>query len=158
MDAFKPAFRGCALLGVLVLGGCSLLNAPWPKAPPPPPPPAPAAPPPEPVLSLPTDTHKFELADPKDDLYGAVQLTTAGKEDTLPDIARRFNVGYEEIVRANPSGGLGDLLVHLRTELRGRVVPLLNDYRHFYLRIRWWAGLRFADHRRCLPPPPSRGL
>ena len=26
-----------------------------------------------------------------------------GKEDTLPDIApRRFNVGYEEMVRANP--------------------------------------------------------
>jgi len=102
MDAFKPAFRACALLGVLLLGGCSLLNAPWKKAPPPPPPPAPVAPPPEPVLPLPTDTHKFELADPKDDLYGAVQLTTAGKEDTLPDIARRFNVGYEEIVRANP--------------------------------------------------------
>ncbi|MBV8910234.1 MAG: L,D-transpeptidase family protein, partial [Gammaproteobacteria bacterium] len=27
---------------------------------------------------------------------------TAGKEDTLTDIARRFNVGYEEILRANP--------------------------------------------------------
>ena len=102
MDALKPAFRGGALLGALLLGGCSLLNAPWSKAPPPPPPPAPVAPPPEPVLPLPVDTHKFELADPKDDLYGEVQLTTAGKEDTLPDIARRFNVGYEEIVRANP--------------------------------------------------------
>jgi L,D-transpeptidase ErfK/SrfK len=102
MDALKPAFRGCALLGALLLGGCSLLSAPWSKAPPPPPPPAPVAPPPEPAVPLPVDTHKFELADPKDDLYGEVQLTTAGKEDTLPDIARRFNVGYEEIVRANP--------------------------------------------------------
>ena len=100
MDALKPAFRGCALLGALLLAGCSLLNAPWSK-PPPPPPPAPVAPPPEPVLPLPVDTHKFELADPND-LYGEVQLTTVGKEDTLPDIARRFNVGYEEIVRANP--------------------------------------------------------
>ncbi|MFI4914704.1 MAG: L,D-transpeptidase family protein [Steroidobacterales bacterium] len=26
----------------------------------------------------------------------------SSKEDTLPDVARRFNVGYEEIVRANP--------------------------------------------------------
>ena len=31
-----------------------------------------------------------------------VQKTHATKEDTLTDIARRFNVGYEEIVRANP--------------------------------------------------------
>jgi L,D-transpeptidase ErfK/SrfK len=27
---------------------------------------------------------------------------TAGRDDTLTDIARRFNVGYEEILRANP--------------------------------------------------------
>ena len=31
-----------------------------------------------------------------------VQVVIAGKEDTLTDIARRFNVGYEEILRANP--------------------------------------------------------
>ena len=35
-------------------------------------------------------------------MVGVVQVTTATKDDTLPDIARRFNVGYEEIVRANP--------------------------------------------------------
>ena len=90
------------MLGALCLAGCSLLGAPWSKAPPPPPPVAVVVPPPEPVLPLPVATHKFELRDPKDDVYGEVQLTTAGKEDTLPDIARRFNVGYEEIVRANP--------------------------------------------------------
>jgi L,D-transpeptidase ErfK/SrfK len=31
-----------------------------------------------------------------------VQIVTVGKDDTLTDIARRFNVGYEEILRANP--------------------------------------------------------
>jgi len=31
-----------------------------------------------------------------------VQVVTADKDDTLTDIARRFNVGYQEIVRANP--------------------------------------------------------
>ncbi len=36
------------------------------------------------------------------DVVGEVQVTVVGKNDTLPDIARRFNVGYEEIVRANP--------------------------------------------------------
>ena len=35
-------------------------------------------------------------------MFGVVQITIASKDDTLPDIARRFNVGYEEIVRANP--------------------------------------------------------
>jgi L,D-transpeptidase ErfK/SrfK len=29
-------------------------------------------------------------------------MVTASKEDTLTDIARRFNVGYDEILRANP--------------------------------------------------------
>jgi L,D-transpeptidase ErfK/SrfK len=50
---------------------------------------------------MPVDTHKFELTS-DDDVVGTVQLTTVGKEDTLPDIARRFNIGYEEILRANP--------------------------------------------------------
>jgi L,D-transpeptidase ErfK/SrfK len=31
-----------------------------------------------------------------------VQIVTTSKDDTLTDIARRFNVGYEEILRANP--------------------------------------------------------
>ena len=46
-------------------------------------------------------TERFELA-PDQDIVGHVQITTSTKEDTLTDIARRFNVGYEEIVRANP--------------------------------------------------------
>jgi L,D-transpeptidase ErfK/SrfK len=33
---------------------------------------------------------------------GYVQKTIIGKDDTLPDIARRFDVGYEEILTANP--------------------------------------------------------
>ena len=33
---------------------------------------------------------------------GYVQRTIVGKDDTLPDIARRFDVGYEEILLANP--------------------------------------------------------
>jgi len=102
MDSLKTGLKTGLLLGALALSGCSLLSAPWSKAPPPPPPVVPPPPPPEPVLPLPVATHKFELADPKEDVYGEVQITTAGKEDTLPDIARRFNVGYEEIVRANP--------------------------------------------------------
>jgi len=63
--------------------------------PPPPPPPAPTYP-------APIDTHKFVLSDANEDVVGAVQITIASQSDTLLDIARRFNVGYEEIERANP--------------------------------------------------------
>jgi L,D-transpeptidase ErfK/SrfK len=87
--------------GLSVLASCALIGShPVPK---------PAAPiadvpaaPPAPRLADPIDTHKFELTDPDDDVVGEVQITIASQEDTLPDIARRFNVGYEEIVRANP--------------------------------------------------------
>jgi len=54
-----------------------------------------------PVLPEPVPTHRFEIT-PTTDIVGVVQKTKASKEDTLTDIARRFNVGYEEIVRANP--------------------------------------------------------
>jgi L,D-transpeptidase ErfK/SrfK len=54
-----------------------------------------------PALPEPVATHRFEITDTTD-IIGVVQKTRATKEDTLTDIARRFNVGYEEIVRANP--------------------------------------------------------
>jgi L,D-transpeptidase ErfK/SrfK len=54
-----------------------------------------------PSLPEPVATHRFEI-DASTDVVGIVQKTQATKDDTLTDIARRFNVGYEEIVRANP--------------------------------------------------------
>lgn len=88
-----------------LLSACSLLGPPV-AAPPPPPVVAEAAappppPPPEPKYADPVATHRFEI-DADDDVIGVLQVTFAGKDDTLPDIARRFDVGYEEIVRANP--------------------------------------------------------
>jgi L,D-transpeptidase ErfK/SrfK len=50
----------------------------------------------------PIATHRFEYDPAKDDVVGVMQKTIVGEDDTLPDIARRFNLGYEEIVRANP--------------------------------------------------------
>jgi L,D-transpeptidase ErfK/SrfK len=79
----------------LVATGCSLLQ-PKHQAPPPPPP-APVIP----ATPPPVQTERFELA-PDQDIVGVVQTTKTTKEDTLTDVARRFNVGYEEIVRANP--------------------------------------------------------
>ncbi len=56
------------------------------------------APPPLPLAEA---THRFLIA-PDQDVVGQVQVTLSKHEDTFADIARRFNVGYTELVRANP--------------------------------------------------------
>ena len=56
------------------------------------------APPPLPLAEA---THRFFI-EPDQDVVGQVQVTVAKHEDTFADIARRFNVGYTELVRANP--------------------------------------------------------
>ncbi len=38
----------------------------------------------------------------ENDVVGQVQILIAREEDTLPEIARRYDLGYEEIVTANP--------------------------------------------------------
>jgi L,D-transpeptidase ErfK/SrfK len=84
-----------SLLGFALLAGCqSLMHQPEPE-------PAPAAAPPPPVYVEPVATHRFELQ-PGQDVIGELQITRVEGEDTFSDIARRFNVGYEEMVRANP--------------------------------------------------------
>jgi L,D-transpeptidase ErfK/SrfK len=86
------------LLALALLAACST-RAPLPA------PPAPVqlvAPlPPVAMLQSPIDTHRFEI-ESNDDVLGTLQRVIASRDDTLPDIARRFNVGYEEIVRVNP--------------------------------------------------------
>jgi L,D-transpeptidase ErfK/SrfK len=93
---FRTAGLIALTLGVLGIGACSLFR-PIPKEPPP----VVALPPPKPVLPKPSATHYFEI-DPDSDIVGYVQKTPIGKDDTLPDIARRFDVGYEEMLTANP--------------------------------------------------------
>jgi L,D-transpeptidase ErfK/SrfK len=93
LSQIRAAVAAC--LCVLVTA-CSLFHAEKHTAPPPPP-----APPPAPVVPEPVATQRFEVA-PDEDVVGAIQIVKTSKEDTLTDIARRFNVGYEEILRANP--------------------------------------------------------
>lgn len=52
-------------------------------------------------LPLAGATHRFIVA-PDTDVVGRLQVTVAYHKDTMADIARRFNVGYAEILRANP--------------------------------------------------------
>lgn len=80
-----------------LLAACSLFGPLHHREAKPATPAAPAAP----ALPLPVANERFEL-EPGQSVVGEVQVITAGKDDTLTDIARRFNVGYEEILRANP--------------------------------------------------------
>jgi L,D-transpeptidase ErfK/SrfK len=82
-----------------LIAGCSLLR---PRTPPPAPPPPPPKAAPAPELPKPVAMHRFELSPADGDVVGAVQKTVIGADDTLSDVARRFDVGYEEILLANP--------------------------------------------------------
>jgi L,D-transpeptidase ErfK/SrfK len=90
--------RNLALAGfALCVASCSLT-----RKPPPPPPPPVAKVAPAPAVPKPTAMHRFQLDPAAGEVVGNVQRTVVGAEDTLPDIARRFDVGYEEILLANP--------------------------------------------------------
>lgn len=90
-----PKLIAAAALGA-VLTACSLPALKEEAAP------APVEPAePEIILEEPVATHRFEI-DADTDVVGQVQVVVIGEHDTLSDVARRFNVGYDEIVRANP--------------------------------------------------------
>jgi L,D-transpeptidase ErfK/SrfK len=87
------AFRVLVLGSALIAAGCQSFSRK--------PPPVPSAPP-TPPIQAPLATHEFVFDPTTDDVVGQLQVTTVEGEDTLSDIARRFNLGYEEVVRANP--------------------------------------------------------
>ena len=90
--------RSVALGLLLALGGCSVFEPIYPdgdgKGR------ADGKPPVD--LVAPLATHTFTLESEETAVVGELQITFARDEDTLTDLARRFNLGYAEIVRANP--------------------------------------------------------
>ncbi|MBP9590582.1 MAG: L,D-transpeptidase family protein [Steroidobacteraceae bacterium] len=78
----------------LALGGCSVFRPQQPPA-------APAAEA-KPQLLPPLATHTFPFDPKATGVVGELQVTFARQEDTIPDIARRFNLGFDEVARANP--------------------------------------------------------
>lgn len=88
MPAMTSSLIRCiALAGLAVLAGCQSLSRPEANT--------------APALRTPVAMHEFTIS-PMDDVVGTVQIVRARDADTLSDIARRFNVGYEEMVSANP--------------------------------------------------------
>jgi L,D-transpeptidase ErfK/SrfK len=97
---FRVAVKRLRFVAVgltLVVGACATFE---PEVQPPPPPP-PAAPAP-PAVVAPVATHQFPFDPKTTGVLGELQVTQSRHEDTLADIARRFDVGYDELVRANP--------------------------------------------------------
>ena len=84
----------------------------------------------------------YELPPPGFDVIGAVSTIAARDEDTLIDIARRHGLGYEDIVRANPSvniwvpGAGTEIILPTRYVLpavpREGVVLNLAEFRLYY--------------------------
>jgi len=124
----RPAPAAAAVfLLVLFLSGCAGLSDwrhAWMSAPQP----------------VPSD--RFALPPEGSDIVGHLQVATARHEDTLADIARRYDLGYDEIVAANPGvdpwlPGKGTLVV-LPTEFilpggaREGLVLNLASMRLFY--------------------------
>jgi L,D-transpeptidase ErfK/SrfK len=54
------------------------------------------------LFAVPAGATTYELGEGQPLVFGTVEHYTATYEDTLTDIARRYSLGYEEIVRANP--------------------------------------------------------
>jgi L,D-transpeptidase ErfK/SrfK len=94
-----------ALCGVLLgsLSGCAFLLPVEPSteqavaAPEPPAAPNPAAP-----RLTPLDTRHFTLASADQDMVGETQVLFSRYEDTFSAIGREYNLGFEELRRANP--------------------------------------------------------
>ncbi|HEY5559322.1 MAG TPA: L,D-transpeptidase family protein [Steroidobacteraceae bacterium] len=96
----RLAARIAFLLLPAALAACTPFESLWRKVPKPGDRPAAEAPV-APQLPLAQATHRFVVG-PDQDVVGKLQVTNAYHEDTFADIARRFNVGYSELVRANP--------------------------------------------------------
>lgn len=88
--------RRIAALAVLtsLASGCTLFRVEKPPSPP--------VEPPKPQYAEPLATHVFPYDPKTTGVIGTLQATIANEEDTLSDIARRFNLGYDEVVNANP--------------------------------------------------------
>ena len=99
MGEFSNLARfGAVLVGAAALGGCIYAPRTTPAVAPPP-----QAGPDAAALRLPKlETRYFDLATADQELIGAPQMLFAKDENTLPGIAREYNVGFEEIKNANP--------------------------------------------------------
>ena len=89
---YRPGCSASLRAGLLVmaasLSGCSLFVPRTPE-------PVEPLPPPPPPIVEPVATHTFPFDPETTGAIGLLQVTHARHEDTLPDLARRFNLGFD---------------------------------------------------------------
>jgi L,D-transpeptidase ErfK/SrfK len=99
-----------------------------------------------------------------EDLVGQIQKVTARKEDTLLDIARRHDLGYEEMILANPGVDvwlpgegtivtLPTLFILPKAPRRGIIVNLAEMRLYYYPE----PGSEAEENRRVISYPISVG-
>jgi L,D-transpeptidase ErfK/SrfK len=54
------------------------------------------------LAAMSANATEYTLSSPDAQIFGDTEVITAFADDTLPDLARRYSLGYEEIQRANP--------------------------------------------------------
>jgi len=82
-------------------------------------------------------------------MFGDVETITAHGEDTLPDLARRYGLGYEEILRANPG---------VDTWLPGEGTPIvIPGQRLLPPSVREGIVVNLPEHRLYYFPKPKKG-
>jgi len=79
------AFGTATLFAAVLLPGCAFLAGTPPA-----------------TFATPVPSDRFPVPPEGNDIVGRVQVAIAREGDTLPEIARRYNLGYEEIIAANP--------------------------------------------------------
>ena len=94
----------------------------------------------------------FPLPPPHDDLIGAVRHVYVSGSETLLDIARRHNVGFEDVARANPG-------VDMWVPGDGMRITLQRATYCRLCRARGWCStFRRCDFTISRSPPRARNL
>jgi L,D-transpeptidase ErfK/SrfK len=92
---------------------------------------------------------QYPLSSPDALMFGDVESITSHGEDTLPDLARRYSLGYEEIQRANPGVDLW---------LPGEGTPILiPNQRLLPQGAREGIVVNLPEHRLYYFPKPKKG-
>ncbi|MBC8026490.1 MAG: L,D-transpeptidase family protein [Steroidobacteraceae bacterium] len=91
---------------------------------------------------------QYPLTDAQALMFGEIETITAFGEDTLPDLARRYSLGYEEIQKANPGVDLW---------LPGEGTPILIPNQRLLPTVREGIVVNLPEHRLYYFLKPKKG-
>jgi L,D-transpeptidase ErfK/SrfK len=100
------------------------------------------------LLAGATQATQYPLTDAQALMFGEIETITAFGEDTLPDLARRYSLGYEEIQKANPGVDLW---------LPGEGTPILIPNQRLLPTVREGIVVNLPEHRLYYFPKPKKG-